>query len=43
MMFFLKKLFKRLSDDEIAVKYIVYQVKHGVRLEDVLKNFGYTK
>lgn len=42
-MFFLKKLFKKLSDDEISVEYIVYQVKHGVRLEYVLKNLGYTK
>lgn len=36
-------IFRKLSDDMLTVKYILYQVKHGVRLEDVLKNLGYVK
>ena len=36
-----------MFNDEVSdvsmVKYIAYQVKHGVSLEDVLKNLGYVK
>lgn len=36
-------IFRKLSDDMLTVRYILYQVRHGVSLEDVLKNLGYIK
>ena len=34
---------KHKSEDVKNAEYILYQVKHGVRLDDVLKNLGYEK
>ena len=34
---------KHKSEDVKNVEYILYQVKHGVRLDDVLRNLGYEK
>lgn len=34
---------KREKEDKRNVKYILYQVKHGVPLDDVLRNLGYVK
>lgn len=31
------------KDDKECIKYILYQTKHGVSLEDVLRNLGYVK
>lgn len=31
------------KDDEQNIKYILYQTKHGVSLEDTLLNLGYVK
>lgn len=31
------------KDDKQCIKYILYQTKHGVSLEDVLRNLGYVK
>ena len=28
------------KDDKECIKYILYQTKHGVSLEDVLRNLG---
>ena len=36
-------IFRKLSDDILMVRYILYQVRHGVSFEDVLKNLGYIK
>jgi hypothetical protein len=41
--FIFKKLWKNLTDDERDVHYIVYQVKNGVPLDDVIKNLGYRR
>lgn len=36
-------MFEKEASDVAMVRYIVYQVKHGVNLDDVLKNLGYVK
>ena len=42
-----KKIFKQCKkthkEDLNTAKYILYQVKHYVRLDDVIQNLGYIK
>lgn len=40
---FVKKLNAKKKEDLRTIAYLRYQVKHGVSLEDALKNFGYKK
>ena len=34
---------KQRQDEKATLGYINYQVKHGVHLDDVLRNLGYIK
>lgn len=40
---FVKKLDAKKKEDLRTITYLRYQVKHGVSLEDALKNLGYKK